>query len=115
MEIRIIEEKIGKEELRKIAEENYGDMTKAVVDIEKEIIAIGGEFHSDASVVLVEKEGSNQEDVWGFNIYPDEPKENRLEYDSLVNIKPKQGNRDVIIGSEEIRERIKKIVDNLIE
>lgn len=114
MKIKILEEKIRKEELKKIAQENYGDMTKGVVDIEKEIIALGGEFHSEANEILIEK-GSNQENVWGFNIYPEKQKEDRLEYDSLINIKPKQGNRDVIIGSEDIKEKMKNIINNQIE
>ncbi len=113
MEIKIIKEKITKEKLKEIVKENYGDMTKAVVDIEKKIIAIGGEFHSDASTILVEKEGSNYENVWGFNVYPD--REDRLEFDSLINIKPNKGNRDVIIGSDKIKQRIRNIVKDLIE
>jgi len=98
-----------------MAKENYGDMIKAVVDIKKEIIAIGGEFHSDASVILVEQEGSNQEDVWGVNIYPEKEKNKRLEFNSLVNIKPLKNNRDAEIESEEIKDKIKNIADRLIE
>ena len=98
-----------------MAEENYGDMAKAVVDIEKEIMAIGGEFHSDASVVLIEQEGSSQEDIWGINIYPEKEKNEWLEFNSLINIKPLKNNRDVEIESEEIKDKIKNITDRLIE
>ena len=115
MTIKIIKEKITKQELIDMAKENYGDMIKAVVDIKKEIIAIGGEFHSDASVILVEQEGSNQEDVWGVNIYPEKEKNERLEFNSLVNIKPLKNNRDAEIESEEIKDKIKNIADRLIE
>lgn len=113
MEIKIIKEKITKGELKQIVKENYGDMTKAVVDIEKKIMAIGGEFHSDASVLLIEQENSNQEDIWGINIFSD--KDNWLEFNSLINIKPLKNNRDVEIKSEEIKNKIKSIVNELIE
>ncbi len=115
MTIKIIKEKISLDELKKIAEEIYGDMVKAVVDIKKEIMAIGGEFHSDASVILVEQEGSSQEDIWGINIYPEKEKNEWLEFNSLVNIKPLKNNRDVEIKSEEIKDKIKNIINKLIE
>jgi len=115
MTIKIIKEKISLDELKKIAEENYGDMVKAVVDIEKEIIAMGGEFHSDANVILVEQNGSNQEDIWGINIYPEKEKNEWLEFNSLINIKPLKNNRDVEIESEEIKDKIKNIINKLIE
>lgn len=115
MTIKIIKEKITKQELIDMAKGNYGDMIKGVVDIEKGIIAMGGEFHSDASVILVGQEGSNQEDIWGINIYPEKEKDEWLEFNSLVNIKPLKNNRDVEIESEEIKDKIKNIVDRLIE
>ncbi len=108
MTIKIIKEKIKRDELGK-------DTIKAVVDIEKKIMAIWGEFHSDASIVLVEQEGSNQEDVWGINIYPEKEKNEWLEFSSLINIKPLKNNRDVEIKSEEIKDKIKNIVNRLIE
>lgn len=115
MTIKIIKEKITRQKLEDIVKENYGDMVKAVVDIKKEIMAIGGEFHSDASVILVEQKDSNQEDIWGINIYPEKEKNEWIEFNSLVNIKPLKNNRDVEIESEEIKDKIKKIVDKLIE
>ena len=115
MTIKVIKEKITKQELKNIVKENYGDMTKAVVDVEKEIMAVGGEFHSDASVILIEQEGSIQENLWGINVYPEKEKNEWLEFNSLVNIKPLKNNRDVEIESEEIKDKIRNIVDRLIE
>jgi hypothetical protein len=63
--IRIIKEPITFEELKKIAEERYVDMIKAVVDVEKEIIALGGDLHSDEEAFLLEV-GSLQENLWGL-------------------------------------------------
>ena len=47
MEIKIIRESIPKTELNEMAKEQFGDMVKAVVDMEQRIMAIGGELHSD--------------------------------------------------------------------
>ena len=69
MHIRIIRDKITREELRQIAEEGFGDLVKAVVDVRLAIMAIGGELHADAEAMLLE-EGSRQEDLWGINLYP---------------------------------------------
>ena len=115
MEIKIIKEKISKEELKKIAKENYGHMVKGVVDVEKKIIALGGEFHSDANEVLMGGEGSLQNNVWGFNIYIEKPKEERIEFVSLINIRPADNNFDMEVQDKELKKKIKKIVDNLIK
>ena len=68
MIIRVIEDAIILDELREIAREYYVDMIKGVVDISKEIMAIGGEYHMDANMKILEN-GSIQADVWGFNIF----------------------------------------------
>jgi len=114
MNIKIITEKISQPELKELAKEFYVEMVKGVADIEKNIIALGGEWHMDANEVLIKAE-SEQENLWGFNIYIDKPKKERLEYNSLINIRPKQGNKSMEIENEEIRNKIFKIVNNLVE
>ena len=114
MNIKIIKEKITKDELEKLAKEFYVEMIKGVVDIKKRIIALGGEWHMDANQVLI-KNGSKQENLWGFNIYLDKSKENRLEYNSLINIRPAQNNKSMEIENEEIKREIFEIVNNLVE
>ena len=86
-----------------------------VVDIEKEIIAIGGELHSDEQELLIEKEGSKNETLWGINIYPTKPRDKWLEFNSLINIKPLFENRSMEIENLEIREKIKGIINKLIQ
>jgi len=115
MEIKIIKEEISLQEVKKMAEDQYGDMIKAVVDIEKGIMAIGGELHSDANELLIEKEGCSQENVWGINIYPDESRDKCIVFNSLINVKPLSNNRTLGVENEEVRDRIKKIVDKLIK
>jgi maltose-binding protein MalE len=112
--IRIIKEPITFEELKKIAEERYGDMVKAVVDVEKEIMALGGDLHSDEEVFLLEN-GSLQENLWGINLWVEKPFEEMIEFDSIINIRPKQGNRSRFIEDENIRNKIKEIIKKLIK
>jgi hypothetical protein len=112
--IRIIKEPITFEELKKIAEERYGDMVKAVVDVEREIMALGGDLHSDEEAFLLEN-GSLQENLWGINLWVEKPFEEMIEFDSIINIRPKQGNRSRFIEDENVRNKIKKIIKKLIK
>jgi hypothetical protein len=114
MPIKIIKTKISPEELKKIAQETFGEMTKAVVDIEQEIMALGGELHADSEALLLEQ-GSRQENLWGINIYPDQPKNKRIEFSALINLRPSIGSRSMEIQDPKIKETIKKIVNKLIE
>lgn len=107
--IRIIEGEITKPELRRMAEEIFGDMVKGTADITKDTMALGGEMHIDSNQLLLDT-GSEQQNVWGFNIYPDQPVESWIEYNSLVNIKPVLGNRSPDILDASVREKIKDIV-----
>ena len=113
MDIQIIEDSITLEEIRKIAEVFYVDMVKGVADIEKEVFALGGEYHMDSNLKLIEH-GSKQKDVWGFNLYLDKPREDWLEYTSLINIRPLASNRSMRIEDEDICNKIKKIVNSKI-
>jgi len=112
MDIKIIKQVISLDEVKKMAGNQYGSMIKAVVDIEKEIIAIGGELHSDAEQLLVEK-GSSSQNIWGINIYPGQ--KDMIVFDSLINIKPSLNNKNLYIEKEEIRIKIKEIVSRLIK
>jgi len=114
MEIRIIDQSISQAELEKLAEETFGDMIKGVVDVEKGVMALGGELHEDAEALLLEN-GSNQQSLWGINILPQKPKEDRIEFTSLINIRPSRGYRSMEIEDEEIKEKIKNIIDGLID
>lgn len=113
-EIHIIKEPITILELKKIAEERFGDLVKAAIDIRQGIMAVGGGFHSDEQVFLIEKYGSKGEDTWGINFYPDKAKDEMIEFDSVINLKPLQNNRSRDIENPEIKEKIKKIAAELI-
>lgn len=92
----------------------FGDLVKAVVDVEKNIMAIGGDLHADEEALLLDH-GSKQQNLWGINIYPGEPKEKWIEYDSMINIRPSQGNRSRDVQDLAVRKKIIKIVEGLIE
>jgi hypothetical protein len=113
-EIRIIKTSISKTELKKIAEERFGDLVKAVVDVKQEIMAVGGELHVDMQSLLVEQENSTGIDTWGINIYPNATGDNFIEFDSMVNLKPALGNRTRGVEDKNLRKKITSIVNDLV-
>lgn len=115
MEIRIVKEPITREELQRIAQERYGDLVKAVVDVEQGIIALGGEMHADEEVILMEQEGSQREHTWGINLLPAESGDRFIQFDSLINLKPGFGNRTRNVDNEKTRGKIIAIVQRLIK
>lgn len=110
--IQIIKEKITSEKLREFLNQPFEDMVKFVVDIKKGIIALGGEMHADAEEILLH-DGSSQSDLWGANIYPDA--EEKIQYESLINIRPSQGNNSMEIKDEGLKSKIADIVNQLIQ
>ena len=113
MNIVIVEDKISINELKEIAKEFYTSMIKGVVDIETGDVAFGGKFHVDSNMKLIEN-GSEQKNVWGFNLNFDEPKDSWIEYISLINIRPLVGNRNMEVQDEKIRKKMKRIIDSKI-
>ena len=114
MEIQIIQKKINKAEFKEIAKQGFGEMAKVVVDIGRKILAVGGELHADEEVILMEN-GSKPADLWGANVYLSKPKDQRIEFFALINIRPSQNNRSMEIQDLKIRGKVKEIVDKLIE
>jgi len=111
---RIVRARISLAEVAEIASQRFGDMAKAVVDVRREIMAIGGELHSDEEAVLLE-DGSAQADVWGINIYPGESGDSWLEFDSMIYVRPSQGNRSRGVEDTALQARIRAIVSALVE
>ncbi len=111
--MQILDKKLTLAELKPIAERIYVNMVKGVVDIERGLLAIDAELHSDLESLLLQK-GSKQKDLWGINLYPDAIGEDFLEYDSMINLKPSQGNRSRGVESESLRNKIRAVVKNWI-
>jgi hypothetical protein len=104
---------ISLQQLRDVGDELFGDMVKAVVDIEKEVMAIGAELHSDEEAFLLER-NSRQENLWGINLYTDRTMPDMVEFDSMINIRPRQNNRSRGVEDPALRERIIGIVRTLV-
>ena len=102
-----------KEEVLKNYSHLFKSLIKAVVDTEKEIIALDGELHSDIEELLREK-GSLQENLWGINLYLDKDKAERIEYTALINRRPSAGNNGMEIQDKVIKTKIEEIVYRLI-
>ncbi|MDI6603094.1 MAG: DUF5674 family protein [Patescibacteria group bacterium] len=111
--MKIVKDKITIGELKEMAKEMFGNLVKVVVDVEKEIIAVNGELHSDEEELLIEN-SSKPKNLWGINIYPEIKDENWIEFDSVINLKPHFGNRTRGIDDPKIRKKIIKIVNKLV-
>jgi len=114
-EIRILKKPITRFELKTVAKERFGDLAKAAVDIEQEIMAVGGELHSDEETLLIEKENSKPEFIWGINLYPEKPENEFIEYNSMINLKPAFKNRSRGVDDPAIREKIAAVVLKLVK
>ncbi len=114
MFILIIDNIITRAKLSEIAKERFGDLVKAVVDIEQRIMAVGGELHADEEAVLLEN-GSQQQNLWGINFYPDKSGEDFIEFDSMINIRPSQHNRSRNVEDAAMRATIVAVVNQLVQ
>ena len=92
----------------------FGHMVRAVVDVEKKVVAVNAELHSDLEALLLER-GSKQKNLWGINIYPDIKGDGFIEFDSMINMRPSQNNRSRGIEDKDISKRIIEIVRGKIK
>jgi hypothetical protein len=111
--MKTVENKISIKELKEMSSKMFGNLVKAVVDVEKEILVVDAELHSDQEAYLLQL-GSKQENLWGINIYPDLDKGERVEFDAMINLRPSQNNNSRGIDNEEIRKKILDIVNSKI-
>jgi len=114
VDIAITGTPISVQRLAEMADVSFGDMVKAVVDVRLRLIALGGGLHADEEAALIEQ-GSAQQDLWGINIYPEKPRPEWIEFDSMINIRPRIGNRSRGVEDEGARQLIIEIVDSLIQ
>lgn len=112
--MKIIKDGISLKELKEMSVNKFGNLVKAVVDIEKEIMAVDADLHADEEAILLE-DGSTQKNLWGINIYPELNGANFVEFDSLINLRPSQGNRIRGVDNREIQDKILKIVNKLVK
>jgi hypothetical protein len=105
---------VSMNELRQMAQERFGDMVKAVVDIERSIVLLDAEMHADEEAELLAS-GSQQANLWGINLYPDLPGPEWIEFDSLINLRPSFGNRSRGVDDDALREQIVALVHRVVQ
>jgi Protein of unknown function (DUF5674) len=110
---RIVSTQIALADIVELARHGFGDMVKAAVDIQRGIMAIGGQLHADEEALLLQN-GSVQGDIWGINIYPGESDTNWIEFDSMINLRPARGNRSRGVDDESLQARIRQVVESLV-
>jgi Protein of unknown function (DUF5674) len=107
--MEIVAEQVTSDELVCMAERTFGNMVKAVVDVDRELLAVDGELHSDLEALLIEN-GSRQQSLWGINLYPAMTGDDFVEFDSMINMRPSQGNTSRGVESAETRGKILYVV-----
>jgi len=103
--IHIIRDRATPEQMQDMLEA-LGVYIKLAIDVELGILAGGGELHVDCEQTLLE-EGSEQANVWGADWYPFQQ---RVGYESIINIRPSANNRSMEIQDVVLRDRIDQIV-----
>lgn len=107
--VKIVDQELAIDELKQMAAGTFGDLVKAAVDVDRELIAVDAELHADLEALLLEN-GSRHNDIWGINLYPDLQGDEFIEFDALINIRPSQGNRSRGVETEEMRRKIISII-----
>lgn len=114
MQAKIIKQRVNKAELLPLELKGHIALVKAVVDIKRGIMVAGVSMHSDAETLLLEQ-GSEQEDLWGINLYLKKSYDEWIEYDSMINLRPWQDNDSRGVDDPAIRQKIREIVNLLVK
>ena len=112
--MKIVTDTIAIGEIKEMAAKMFGDMVKAVVDVERMILALDAELHSDLEALLLE-DGSKQKNLWGINIYPEQKGDSFVEFDSMINVRPSQGNKSRGVEDKALRLKIIGIVTKKVK
>ena len=112
-EIVVVDRLIEPAELARLVALFFEDMVKYVVDVRLGVAAVGGQLQADAEAILLAR-GSAQADLWGANYYPGRGEDECIEYTSLINIRPAQGNRSMEVEDEAVRRRVRELTFALI-
>jgi len=113
--MRVVTEQdpISMDEIRRMATARFGDLVKAVVDLERRVMIVDAELHADEEAEFLAG-GSRQRDLWGINLYPDLAESEWLEFDSMINLRPSFGNRSRGVDDDATRDRIAALVIELL-
>ncbi len=110
-----VDDVITVKELQELSSRMYGTLVKADVDIARNIMLVDMDMHADGEAVLLE-DGSRQEDIWGINLHPDKHgTDDFIEFDSMINIRPRQQNPSRSVLDDTIRQKIRDLVEAKID
>lgn len=112
--MKLVDKTIARDELKTMSERFAGELVKAVVDIKKEIMVVDAAMHADEEKELLEA-GSQQDNLWGINLYPDIDGEDFIEFDSMINVRPRLNNFSRGIDDKKLQKRIIEIVQKLVK
>jgi len=112
--MKLVDKTISKDELKKMSESFSGGLVKAVIDIKKEIMVVDAPMHADQEKKLLDM-GSQQDDLWGINLYPDLTDDDFIEFDSMINVRPRLHNFSRGIEDENLQKKIIAIVSKLVK
>lgn len=105
MKIHLIRDKAAASEIKEMLE-TLNTYIKLAVDVKRKVMAGGGMLHADCEAVLID-DGSRQEDIWGADWLP---ASNEVRFEALINIRPRQNNKSMIIVDKKIRDKVGAIV-----
>ncbi|KKQ53023.1 hypothetical protein A2865_02715 [Candidatus Woesebacteria bacterium RIFCSPHIGHO2_01_FULL_39_17] len=107
MAIVVVEDKLTKEDFEK-AREDYKIYIKITIDLKKETVVLGGEYHADAEKLLLER-GSRQENIWGGGVNLET---GNFETNAIINLR--RGNNSTEILDPEKRKEFLRIVRRVL-
>ncbi|MCX5668479.1 MAG: DUF5674 family protein [Candidatus Omnitrophica bacterium] len=106
----IIRKRADEETINKVSQDLNG-YVKVAIDIKRGILAAGGTLHVDGEKLMLE-DGSRQADLWGGGI---DFETGEIDFDSMINIRPAQGNRAREVLDKKIREQMEEIIHRLLK
>lgn len=112
--MKLIEKFIRVNELKIMSSRMFGGLVKAVVDIKREIMVVDAAMHADEEKYLLEN-GSKQDDLWGINLYPDLQDNDFIEFDSMINVRPRLNNFSRVIEDKKLKQKIIIIANKLVK
>jgi len=112
--MKTVNKHISLKEIKIMTKQKFGNLVKAVVDINRKIMVVDADLHADEEALLI-KSGSQQADLWGINFYPEKYNSpDFIEFDSMINLRPSQNNLSRGVEDKKIQKQIRQIVKNVI-
>lgn len=111
--MKLVDKNITLDELKKLSERMFGGLVKAVIDVRKKLMVVDAAMHADEEQYLLSL-GSQQDDLWGINLYPEVEGDDFIEFDSMINVRPRLNNFSRSIENKELQKEIRSIVGTLV-